>query len=66
MTLASPLATIASRLSASMDKGVLPWPGGLMAQPARAMAAARLWSTAVAASLDREHLRGESFRRMRQ
>jgi len=43
---------MASGVAAAMEHGNLPWPGCYMDQPARAIAAARLWNRALAAYAD--------------
>lgn len=52
---AHPLASVASSLSAAWDNGILPCPGSLMDQPARAVALVHLWKWA--SYVAEEHLR---------
>lgn len=47
----------ARRLAYFMDKGILPWAGALVAQPARALAAVHLWNNAVQACENRMEAR---------
>lgn len=48
----NPIVETVAMLSQAWEKGVLPWPGGLLDQSARALMAIRLWNAAVAAYLD--------------
>lgn len=48
----SPVALVVAGFSRAFAKGVLPWSGGLLEQPARLLLAMRLWDAAVAAYQD--------------
>ena len=56
--LISPLAEAGRSLSDALDLGILPVPGGLMQQPARAVRLARLWKGAYRACEHRKMARG--------
>lgn len=47
-----PICDVVAGLANAYDKGVLPWPGSYMDQPARAMLAIRAWNNAVQAYQD--------------
>lgn len=53
----SPLASIGRSISESLDCGILPVPGGMMQQPARAIRLARLWKMAYGACEHRQSVR---------
>jgi hypothetical protein len=57
VSLISPLAEIGRSIADGMAMGALPWPGGLMQQPARALRLGRLWKNAVAACEHRRDVR---------
>lgn len=56
-SLMSPLASIGRSVSEAMDLGILPWAGGMVDQPSRALRLGRLWKMAYAACEHRASVR---------
>jgi len=46
VSMTSPLSDVGRSVAEMLDIGILPLPGGLMQQPARAIRLARLWKAA--------------------
>lgn len=53
----SPIASAARTLSTAFAKGILPWPGSLLQQPARALRAVHLWDMAISELTERRSAR---------